>query len=195
VFERFSREAQSVLVEAQHVALELGQEHISPGHILCGCAAGREPTAGDPLRAHGITEESLRRLLPRSGETSGTEIDREALRAIGIDYEGVRKAVDQTFGSGALESAPDRRTPSSKARNRGAGIQLARRPPFSAQAKRSLGLALRVAVELHDNRIEAGHLLLGLLRLDDDFISSVVHQSGTTVARLSAAVLERVDAA
>jgi hypothetical protein len=37
-----------------------------------------------------------------------------------------------------------------------------------------------------------GHLLLGLLRLDDEFVSSAVEQSGTTLAGLSAAVLARV---
>jgi hypothetical protein len=185
VFERFTQASKAVLVQAQDISIELGVGHISPGHILYGCAAGREPTAGEPLHALGITEGSIRRLLPRSEQTVGGEIDPEALRAIGIDYEGVRAAVDQSFGQGALESAPDRRVPSGTHR----------KPPFTPQAKRSLELSLRVTVELHDQHIEPGHLLLGLLRLDDDFVSSVVQQSVATVAGLSAAVLERVDTA
>lgn len=185
MFERFTQGSKAVLVQAQDVAIELGAPYISPGHILYGCAAGRESTAGEPLRACGITEESIRRRLPRSEEASAGDIDPDALRAIGIDYEGVRAAVERTFGEGALEAAPDRRSPTAKLR----------KPPFTPQAKRSLELALRVAVELHDHHMEPGHLLLGLLRLDDDFISSVVQQSGATVAGLSASVLERVDAA
>ncbi len=59
---------------------------------------------------------------------------------------------------------------------------------------RSLELSLRVAVELHSHHMEPGHLLVGLFRLDDDFISSVLQQSGSTVDGLSASVLERVDA-
>ena len=97
----------------------------------------------------------------------------------------MRAAVEQTFGEGALESAPDRRAPTVKVR----------KPSFTPEAKRSLEMALRVAVELHVHRMKPGHLLLGLLRLDDDFVSGVVQQSGTSVARLSATVLEAVDAA
>jgi ATP-dependent Clp protease ATP-binding subunit ClpA len=184
MFERFTQEAKAVLAEAQDVAIELGAPYISPGHILYGCAAGREPTASEPLRACGITEESIRQFLPRSEEASGGDIDPDALRAIGIDYEGVRAAVERTFGEGSLENAPDRRS----------SVKL-RKPRFTRHAKRSLELALRVAVELHDHDMEPGHILLGLLRLDDDFISSVVQRSGATIAGLSASVLERVDAA
>jgi ATP-dependent Clp protease ATP-binding subunit ClpA len=185
MFERFTQEAKAVLVEAQNLAVEVGAGYIGPGHVLYGCAAGRESTAGEPLRACGITEGTIRRLLPRLEVVPVDEIDPDALRAIGVDYEGVRAVVDRTFGEGALESAPDRRVPGAKVR----------KPRFTPEAKRSLGLAVQVAVELHDRAMRPGHLLLGLLRLDDDFIASVVQQSGATVARLSAAVLERVDAA
>jgi ATP-dependent Clp protease ATP-binding subunit ClpA len=53
---------------------------------------------------------------------------------------------------------------------------------------------LRVALELHDRRIRPGHLLLALLRLDDQSISRVVEQQGASVAGLSATVLQRLDA-
>ena len=185
MFERFTPAAKAVLVEAQDLAIELGADYIGSGHILYGCAAGREPTAGQVLRACGITEAPIRKLLPRTVEAPGDEIDLEALRVIGIDYEGVRAAVNENFGQGALESAPDRRASSAKFR----------KPPFTPQAKRSLELALRVVIELRHHQVEPGHILLGLLRLNDDFILSVVQQSGSTVAGLSASVLERVDAA
>ena len=56
-------------------------------------------------------------------------------------------------------------------------------------------MALRVAVELHHKRIEPGHLLLGLLRLDDPFVANAIERSETTVAALSSAVLARFPAA
>lgn len=88
------------------------------------------------------------------------------MSAIGIDFESVRLAVEETFGSGALEAAPDRRVSS---RN-------LRKPSFSIEAKRSLEFALRITIELHQNKIVPGHLLLGLIRLDDGFVSSVVSE-------------------
>lgn len=183
MFERFTQEAKAVLVEAQDAALELGTGYISAGHILLGCAAGRESTAGEPLHDAGITADSIRRILPRTREVTVTDIDAEALRAIGIDYTGVRAVVEETFGPGSLESASDRRVHEAKTH----------RPPFTVEAKRSLELSLRVAVELHDQRMRPGHLLLGLLRLNDEFISNVVAQSSATVAGLSATVLDRLD--
>jgi len=184
MFERFSEEAKAVLVEAQDLAMELGSGYIDACHLLYGCAEVREETAGRPMRDLGVMGASIRRLLPRASERAEGSVDPEALRAVGIDYEAVRAAVEQNFGPGALEAAPDRRGPARP-----------RKPRFTPQAKRSLQLALRVAVELRARRIVPGHLLLGLLRLDDENVVQAVEQSGTTVAALSAAVLTRLSAA
>jgi ATP-dependent Clp protease ATP-binding subunit ClpA len=184
MFERFTAEAKAVLVEAQDVAIEVGSTFITPAHIFYGCARGRESTAGEPLHESGITGESILHDLPRAEKPNETVIDPEALRAIGIDYDRVKDAVNETFGEGALESSPDRRVRAAASR----------RPPFTVDAKRSLELSLRVALELHERRIRPGHLLLALLRLDDESISSVIEQHGATVAGLSATVLQHLDA-
>lgn len=185
MFERFTEGSRAVVAEARDLAVELGSRYITAGHLLYGCAEGREETAGKPLHDRGITGASIRRSLPRGEEQPVGQVDDEALRAIGIDYEGVRAAVEETFGSGALETAPDRRV-------RPGG---SRRPRFTPEAKRSLELALRVAKELHHDRMMPGHLLLGLLRLDNEFVSRAIEQSDTTIAALSATVLARVSAA
>lgn len=184
MFERFTPEAKAVLVEAQDAAIDFGSAYITPAHLFYGCARGRESTAGEPLHDCGITGESILGVVPRSEHGNETAIDPDVLRAIGIDYDRVKNAVDETFGEGALESSPDRRVRAASGR----------RPPFTNEAKRSMELSLRVALELHDRRIRPGHLLLALLRLDDESISRVVEQQGTSVARLSATVLQRLDA-
>jgi ATP-dependent Clp protease ATP-binding subunit ClpA len=184
MFERFTTEAKAVLVEAQDAAIDYGSTYITPAHLLYGCAKGRESTAGEPLHDCGITGESVISVLPRDVKFSEPDIDPDALRAIGIDYERVRHAVDETFGEGALASSPDRR----------ARATAGRRPPFTVDAKRSLEQSLRVAVELHDRNIRPGHLLLGLLRMNDETISRVVEEQGVSVASLSATVLQRLDA-
>lgn len=195
MFERFTEPSRAVLVEAQDLAVELGSDCIGTGHILYGCAEVREETAGKPLHDCGITPVSIRSHLPRTDAGSAGQVDPEALGAIGIDYRGVRAAVEETFGPGALEGAPDRRAPANRTR----------KPRFAPEAKRSLELSLRVAVELSPRRgfltpldkqqILPGHLLLGLLRLDDDLVSSILEETGTTIASLSAAVLSQLSTA
>ncbi len=192
MFERFTEPSRSVLVEAQDLAVELGSDYISVGHILYGCAEGREETAGKPLHDCGITPTSIRRRLPRTNAQPAGQVDPAALNAIGIDYEDVRAAVEETFGPGALEAAPDRRVQTTKTR----------KPHFTPEAKRSLELSLRVAIELSPRkgiftasdkqRIQPGHLLLGLLRLDSELVSSILEEAGTTVAALSAAALSQL---
>jgi hypothetical protein len=172
-----------VLVEAQDLALELGSPFLDAGHILYGCAEGREETAGRPLRDCGITGASLRHRLPRAPGAGPVPLDPDALRAIGIDYDGVLAAVEGTFGPGALEGAPDRRVSPTR-----------RKPRFTPEAKRALELSLRATLELHHQAITPGHLLLGLLRLDDEFINNAVTASGTNLAALSGAVLSRLTA-
>lgn len=184
MFERFSEPSKAVLVEAQDVAIELASPSLGPGHLLYGCAEGREETAGKLLHDAGITGALVRKGLPRTSEASSGSVDPEALRAIGIDYDGIRGAVEQTFGPGALESAPDRR-----------GAPRGARPRFTKEAKKSLELALRVAVALDHKRIQPGHLLLGLIRVEDDFIMATIEQSGTTVAALSTDILSQLSAA
>jgi ATP-dependent Clp protease ATP-binding subunit ClpA len=181
VLEFFTETARAILVEAQDLARELGSSEIGVGHLLHGCAEVRTETAA-ALREAGITPAAIRPLLPRTDERPAAGVDPDALRAVGIDYEQVRAIVEQTFGAGALESAPDRRAPSGTDR----------RPPFTPEAKRTLELALRVASELHNKRILSAHLALALLRLDNELVSQVLDQAGVTPAALSAAILVRI---
>ncbi len=182
MFERFTEGSKAALVEAQGLALELSSRVIDTGHLLYGLAEGREETAGRPLRDRGISGVRVRHLIPRSEHLASDAFDAESLQAIGIDIDGVRAAVEETFGPGALASAPDRRVTSGTPH----------RPRFTPEAKRSLEHALRVATELRDKRIRPGHLLLGLLRINDDFVVAALEESGTSIAGLSADVLAQL---
>lgn len=179
MFERFTDDLRAIVVRARELAIELGAPDVTAGHLLYCCAEGQEATAGKPLHDYGITAASIRHLLPRVEGLPAGEADLEALRAIGIDYEEVRATVEETFGSGALDTAPDRRARTARSRRTG----------FTPEARQSLVLTLQVARELHHDRLSPGHLLLGLLRLDHEFVAEVITQSETTVAMLSAAVL------
>jgi ATP-dependent Clp protease ATP-binding subunit ClpA len=185
MFERMTEGAKAALVEAQDLAIELNSRTIDVGHLLYGLAEGREETAGKPLRERGITGAAVRRLLSRGEDAQPGPVDTASLESIGIDYEGVRSAVEATFGVGALDRAPDRRTTT----------PALRKPPFSAEMKRSLEQSLRVALELHEKKIKPGHVLLGLLRVNDDFVTSVLNEKKSNVAGLSSAVLKELSTA
>jgi ATP-dependent Clp protease ATP-binding subunit ClpA len=178
MFERLNESARAAIVEAEEIAVKLNSRSIDVGHLLYGLAESHEDTAGKPLNDHGITASAVRQLLPRSNADLSEGVDAESLRTIGIDYEGVRAAVEKTFGEGALESAADRR----------GGDAITRRPRFTIEAKKALEQALRVSSELHNKDIRPGHLLLGLLRVDDDFVSDVIARSTTSIAGLSSSV-------
>jgi ATP-dependent Clp protease ATP-binding subunit ClpA len=181
MFERFTDTSTAVLNDALSVATELGSRYIGPVHLLYACAAVDDATASAPLQMGGVTAESIRALLPRVPEAPET-LDADALRTIGIDLDKIRQAVETTFGAGALESVPNRRQ----------GPPSRRHPGFSPETKRALELTLQAARELHSHKIRPGHILLGLLRLDNDFIASAIEQRGTELITMTAIVLDHL---
>ncbi len=78
------------------------------------------------------------------------DIDAAALASLGIDLDRVREVTDASLGPGVLER---RRGPVQRGHL-----------PFTKRAKKVLELALHEAVRIKPGEINAGHLLLGLLR-------------------------------
>ena len=58
-FERFNREARSVLARAQNEAIPRDHTRIEPAHILMGMARERRSFAADALRRVGLLEPAL----------------------------------------------------------------------------------------------------------------------------------------
>ncbi len=135
MFERFTRPARQVVVQAQHQARRYGHNFIGPEHLLLAVVSGDDP-ASAVLRDLGLTPErteaEFARLTqskplgpasqptadePPSGQPTGpvpapgpeanplADLDRDALAAIGIDLDEVRTRIEATFGPGALNRA------------------------------------------------------------------------------------------
>ncbi len=99
------------------------------------------------------------------------------LRAAGLDREGVARALDVAFerslaAVGVSVGDPGPATGAARPH---------RSPRFGTTAKRALELSLRVALERGDRRITRGHVLLGLLQV----------QEGTVARALAAADVDR----
>jgi ATP-dependent Clp protease ATP-binding subunit ClpA len=145
MFERFTDRAREAVVRAQEEARTLGHRWIGTEHLLLGVAADGEGLAARVLSDAGVTLEELRDAVA-AHIGRGSAHDADALAAIGIDLDAVRRAVESAFGEGALE------------RTRAGCV------PFTPRAKRALELALREARHLGHDFIGTEHILLGLVR-------------------------------
>ncbi|MFC0539976.1 Clp protease N-terminal domain-containing protein [Kutzneria chonburiensis] len=156
MFEKFTDPAKRVLVLAQDEAMAQGHDYIGTEHVLVGLADMPGTIAGSVLRDSGVTVKALRAeiadVLVASGvQPVGAQGATEALAAIGIDVEEIRRRADETFGPGKFHFP---------------------RPPFTPRAKKALEHTLRQMAELHSDTIGPEHLLLGILaeaeRPDED---------------------------
>lgn len=172
MFERFTAPARRTVVAAQEVARDVDARRITPAHLLVGLAATDDPAA-IALAAHGADRAALLAGLAHDG------LDTEALAALGIDLDAVRAQADATFGDGALTRA-------------GSTARRAGHLPFTRDAKKALEIALREAIRLGHKRIEAGHILLAIIRLDDTDGSALLRRCGVDPAALAADVTVRL---
>jgi ATP-dependent Clp protease ATP-binding subunit ClpA len=155
MFERFTEKARTVVVLAQQDARERGDSAVDTGHVLRALFAVPDNLAIMVLAGFSVRRADVeaglaaRRAAPPVGEAAA---DAEALAALGIDLDEVRRRVEEAFGPGALDRA---RAP--KRRFLGGHI------PFAKEAKKALELALREALALKHNYIGTEHILLGML--------------------------------
>jgi ATP-dependent Clp protease ATP-binding subunit ClpA len=146
MFERFTREARAAVVGAQKVARDTGTRTVDTRHVLVALVEGSDAVRR-ALRTAGLDVDGLE--AAARAELRADGLDGDALAALGIDLDAVRRQTDAVFGPGALDRA---------GRRPGSHI------PFSADAKKALELSLREAIRLKERSIRSGHLLLGILR-------------------------------
>jgi hypothetical protein len=164
MFERFTDKARGVVVAARTKALERGDDEIRAAHMLYGLAVS-DGVAARALTALGVDAAAVERELGRAGTAGGAPgggaladegDDAEALAAIGIDLDEIKRRIEEGFGPGALGRVP--LTPKGPLNWTGGRL------PLNEQARLSLAMSLREARALHHNYIGTEHLLLGLLR-------------------------------
>ncbi|MDF0530181.1 Clp protease N-terminal domain-containing protein [Tsukamurella sp. 8F] len=157
MFERFTREARTAVVLAQEEARDAGADRITPTHLLISVLGQLPSDVQDVLTDGGLTVDGVR---AAAQDRVLTEADAEALKGIGIDLAAVVDAVSERFGF-------DVRRPIRK-RFRTGHI------PFSSASKKTLELALREAIHRKDRRVGSEHVLLGILRSDDDAVLAAI---------------------
>ncbi len=196
MFERFTHQARTVVVQAQEQARQLKHDHIGTEHLLLALLDPAVGAAAAILAEAGVTTASVRSAVQQhvgQPRAALTDEDAEALRAIGIDLERVLARLEETLGSAALTpvGAPARR----RFLRRRRPVRLGGHIPFTGSSKKVLELSLREALALRSRSIEAEHILLGLLREGQGLAARVLAQQGVDLKQLRAATLRALDEA
>ncbi|MFD1504797.1 Clp protease [Georgenia yuyongxinii] len=180
MFERFTDEARTAVVQAQVQARRLGHDHIGGEHVLLGVLAADDGVPARVLRDLGVDRAALEHELAVLGHA-----DADALASIGIDLEAVRRQAESAFGRGALDQPRHRRRGFLR-RKSGGHI------PFTASARKGLEQSLRQALALGHGYIGAEHLVLGLIPDDKTPTARTLRRLGVTPADLRARLREEL---
>jgi ATP-dependent Clp protease ATP-binding subunit ClpA len=192
MFERFTDKARRVVILAGTKATERGDQ-VRPVYMLHALTAA-DGVAARALAGLGVDTASVERGLDRIAPAAGplgadpSSEDAEALAAIGIDLEEIRRKVEESFGPDALARVP---APPKGLPGRPGRVWLTR------ESKQSLGLALKEARALRHNYIGTEHLLLGLLGAAErnprgDFTPATLRELGIDPDRARQQVLDEL---
>jgi ATP-dependent Clp protease ATP-binding subunit ClpA len=151
MFERFTRNARTVVIGAQEVAAAAGAPEVRPAHLLEALATTDSVLAMRVLAQLGAPGAEVRRVVRglNAQYSEGLDADdAEALKLLGIDLHDVISRIDGDLN--------DHRGVIPKGRKR-----------FARESKKVLELSLREAMGLGDSFIGTEHVLLGILRQGD----------------------------
>jgi len=193
MFERFTHAAREAVVGATEQAKQLQQSPVGTEHLLLALLADPEGPVARALRGTTVDERYVRaEIIRRVGTGSAPDArslidadaeDAAALRAIGIDLDAVRRAIEESFGAGSLRLP---RNTEPKRRGRFSRFYSSGHTPFSPRSKKVLELSLREAVRLKHNYIAREHIMLGILREGEGLAAQILAEAGVDFDKLRA---------
>ncbi|MDQ3954345.1 MAG: hypothetical protein M3285_02200 [Actinomycetota bacterium] len=167
----YRKEAHRTLEVARLEALSLNHNYIGTEHLLLAMTVADLGVASRVLAECGITEMGLKSQVVHelgAAQEGLTQRDAEALSALGIDLDQVRRRVEETFGAFALDTPPPCPTGT----------------PFTDKAMRALHATPRHARRLGHRRVGPEHLLLALMDDSSALAVKLVRRLGTTPSDL-----------
>ncbi|MCU1373763.1 MAG: Clp protease ClpX [Actinomycetia bacterium] len=160
MFEHFTEDARTVILEATAEAMEREDDHVGCEHLLLGLLRDGTGPAATVLAERAVTAETVRATLDELVGRRPTVAPDEALATIGIDVGQVRTQVEATFGPGALAAPP---------------------PPYDAGAKEALHLAV---TEAGARLVGPEHELLGVAQVSDGLATRILGRLGVDLTDL-----------
>lgn len=188
MFERFTRAARAVVIDARAQTRRLHHRRVGTEHLLLALLRHGDSAAA-ALRGVGVTAEAVEAAIDRHLRNAPGilgEEDAAALRAIGVDLFEVRARIEENFGPVPLTPQPEeprrwfglRRSRTARGESAGGHLR------FSPRSKKVLELSLREAIRLKHKEIGAEHILLGLLRENRGLAATILAEAGVDFADL-----------
>ncbi|HEV2753382.1 MAG TPA: Clp protease N-terminal domain-containing protein [Solirubrobacteraceae bacterium] len=150
------------------------ERFVEEARVLALEAQAEARASGSP------TVEAEHVLLALAGDTGG--LGGEVLRGAGLDHAAIRQSLDEEFERSlravgvALDALGTRQR-----------LPFTGRPRWAASGKAALERALGAAHARGDRRIEAGHVLLGVLAARDGTVPRALQGTGVEPGELEAA--------
>ncbi len=166
IFVRYRKDAHRTLEIARLEAQGLHHNYIGTEHLLLALTVKDFGVASRALAECGITEPALKKQVIRELEDESerfTETDADALAAVGIDLQEVRRRVEETFGASALDVRPPCPTGT----------------PFTDKAMRALRATPQHARRLGHRQVGPEHLLLALMDDESALAVRLIERLGT----------------
>lgn len=156
MFERLTRNARQVILDAAQTAVTVGDGKAGPQHLMAALAGAGDSTGARVLSSYGVPVEMLHTCLTDAHHSAGLTNDEvAALRAVGIEADEVFRRLEADLGPEALA---EQSQPQPRRRGLVGG-------PFDRDGRKVIELSLREATALGQKRhIGTEHLLLALLR-------------------------------
>ncbi|MCA1672479.1 MAG: peptidase [Actinobacteria bacterium] len=150
MFERFTKAARAVLLNAIRNAEQHGAREITAEHLALAVLAGDGTTAAGILDEYGLPRAEATDAIRATRRRGGlSDADTAALRELGIDVDAVVARVEQTLGEGAMSAGkPTRRR----------GLLGRSHRPLTDEAKRVIEGSLHEALDRGDRHIGEGEL-------------------------------------
>ncbi|MCX4660149.1 peptidase [Streptomyces sp. SID4919] len=156
MFERFTKDARAVVVDALGHAERAGARTVGEEHLLLALFDREGSRASFALAALGADRrrDSVERALDDARRRGGlSRADSEALAGFGIDVDELVTRVEDGHGAGALASA---------GRRAGGRRGWFGRVPFAPESKDVLTRSLRIALGRREREIGDHHVLLAV---------------------------------
>ncbi|MCP2182297.1 Clp amino terminal domain-containing protein, pathogenicity island component [Prauserella alba] len=193
MFERFTKDARTLVTTAVGRAEADGAARVDALHLLGAVVEpGSATGALDLLDAVDVAPSEI---IDRVGELRRhaglSDVDRRALRDLGIDVDVVVARAEDHHGEGALAVATGGGGPGDPRRRRRRSRWHVR---FGQDAKRVLEVSLRQALDVRDGYVGSEHVLPALATVPGP-AADVLLAAGASPDRLRRAMLQRRKAA